>query len=162
VARPKLAPGEVPIIPLETLPPGVHPGYVLDKYIHDARLNQKLAAELMGMTRHTVNLIVREKQGVSLPTAVRLATLFTQTTVAYWRQLQDRYELHRRQALKQRVLKVVVAAVALRVVVCLAFEGRPVEAAPAHPPGCSRVAGCTCGPAAQHRHALARHQLEGF
>jgi addiction module HigA family antidote len=116
VTRTYPAPAAVPIIPLETLPQGVHPGYVLDKYIHLARLTQKLAAELMGMTRKNVNLIIREKQGVSLGTAVRLAALFTQTTVEYWRQLQDRYELHHRAVLKRHALKLAYGLLVLRLV----------------------------------------------
>jgi antitoxin HigA-1 len=74
------------------LPP-THPGELLRKEIMPAAgLTQGRLAELIGVSRLTVNQIIMEKRGVSADMAHRLARLFD-TTPEFWSGLQQDVDL---------------------------------------------------------------------
>lgn len=76
------------------LPP-THPGELLrDEVMPAAGLTQKRLAELLAVSRRTVNEIVTEKRSVSADMAHRLARLFD-TTAEFWLGLQQDVDLWR-------------------------------------------------------------------
>lgn len=76
------------------LPP-THPGELLrDEIIPASGLTQERLATLLGVSRRTVNEILREKRSVSADMAHRLARLFD-TTPDFWLGLQQDVDLWR-------------------------------------------------------------------
>ena len=74
------------------LPP-THPGELLrDEIMPAAKLTQEKLANLLGVSRRTVNEIVTEKRSVSADMAHRLARLFN-TTPEVWLGLQQDVDL---------------------------------------------------------------------
>src|SRR5436190_1824046 len=76
------------------LPP-THPGELLrDEIMPAAKLTQEKLANLLGVSRRTVNEIVTEKRSVSADMAHRLARLFN-TTPEFWLGLQQDVDLQK-------------------------------------------------------------------
>src|SRR5205814_6469606 len=74
------------------LPP-THPGELLrDEIMPAANLTQDKLATLLGVSRRTVNEIIREKRSLSADLAHRLARLFN-TTPELWLGLQQDVDL---------------------------------------------------------------------
>jgi antitoxin HigA-1 len=74
------------------LPP-THPGELLrEEIMPAAHLTQDRLASLLGVSRRTINEIVREKRSVSADMAHRLARLFD-TTAEFWLGLQQDVDL---------------------------------------------------------------------
>jgi addiction module HigA family antidote len=72
-----------------------HPGELLRvDVLPAARLTQERLAELLGVSRRTVNEIVTEKRSVSADMAHRLARLFD-TTAEFWLGLQQDVDLQK-------------------------------------------------------------------
>ena len=73
--------------------PPTHPGELLRAEIMPgASLTQGRLAELLGVSRRTVNEIVTEKRGITADMAHRLARLFN-TTAEFWLGLQQDVDL---------------------------------------------------------------------
>ena len=74
------------------LPP-MHPGELLrEEILPAAKLTQEKLADLLGVSRRTVNEIATERRGVTADTAHRLARLFN-TTPEFWLGLQQDVDL---------------------------------------------------------------------
>lgn len=70
-----------------------HPGEVLrEEFLADFGLSVAQLAERLGVSRQSVNELVREKRAVSPGMALRLARLFG-TTPQYWLNLQRNADL---------------------------------------------------------------------
>jgi addiction module HigA family antidote len=83
-----------PAIPLPSIPVGVHPGQVLRQWLALRKLTQTVAAELIGMSRSNLNLIICGHRRLSPETALQIGTVF-HTGPDYWLQIQNRYDIHR-------------------------------------------------------------------
>ncbi|HXK61931.1 MAG TPA: HigA family addiction module antitoxin [Acidobacteriota bacterium] len=83
------------------LPP-THPGQLLREEILPAtNLTQGALAKQLGVSRRTINEIVREKRSVSADMAHRLARLFD-TTPEFWLGLQQDVDLWAAQQARER------------------------------------------------------------
>lgn len=70
-----------------------HPGEMLrEEFLPDFGLTVAKTAELLHVSRQTVNELVRERRSVSADMAVRLARLFG-TTPQYWLNMQRNVDL---------------------------------------------------------------------
>lgn len=70
-----------------------HPGEMLrEEFLPDFGLTVAKTAELLHVSRQTVNELVRERRSVSVDMAVRLARLFG-TTPQYWLNMQRNVDL---------------------------------------------------------------------
>lgn len=70
-----------------------HPGEMLrEEFLPDFGLTVAKTAELLYVSRQTVNELVRERRSVSADMAVRLARLFG-TTPQYWLNMQRNVDL---------------------------------------------------------------------
>lgn len=70
-----------------------HPGEMLrEEFLPDFGLTVSKTAELLRVSRQTVNELVRERRSVSADMAVRLARLFG-TTPQYWLNMQRNVDL---------------------------------------------------------------------
>jgi addiction module HigA family antidote len=77
---------------VETLPP-MHPGEVLrEEFMEPLGLTAGKVAKACGIPRNRIELIARERLGISGDTALRLGRLFG-TSAELWMNLQKRYEL---------------------------------------------------------------------
>lgn len=81
----------------------IHPGeFLREDYMPELNLSVAGLAEKLGVTRQTINDIVREKRGLSASMCLRLARLFG-TTPQFWMNMQekvdmwDSLELHREE-----------------------------------------------------------------
>lgn len=71
----------------------VHPGeFLREDYMPDLGLSVAKLAELLGVTRQTVNDIVREKRGLSPEMCLRLSRLFS-TTPQFWMNMQAKVDI---------------------------------------------------------------------
>jgi len=78
-------------IPKKRKPTG--PGQYIKKYIIEGQnISQAQLATLLNTTRKTINLIVLEKQGISLDMAHRLSKL-TKTNIEFWLNAQRAVEI---------------------------------------------------------------------
>src|SRR5947207_15964518 len=83
--------------------PPTHPGELLrDEIMPAAKLTQEKLANLLGVSRRTVNEIVTEKRSVSADMAHRLARLFN-TTPEFWLGLQQDVDLWKAQQVGTQV-----------------------------------------------------------
>ena len=74
------------------LPP-IHPGENLrEEFMKPLGLSANALARRLGVTTARVNEIANERRGVTADTALRLARCFS-TTLEFWMNLQQRYEL---------------------------------------------------------------------
>lgn len=87
-----------------------HPGEMLrEEFLPDFGLTVAKTAELLHVSRQTVNELVRERRSVSADMAVRLARLFG-TTPQYWLNMQrnvdlwDALDLHKDEPLQVQPL----------------------------------------------------------
>lgn len=87
-----------------------HPGEMLrEEFLPDFGLTVAKTAELLHVSRQTVNELVRERRSVSADMAVLLARLFG-TTPQYWLNMQrnvdlwDALDLHKDELLKVQPL----------------------------------------------------------
>lgn len=70
-----------------------HPGEMLrEEFLPDFGLTVARAAQLLHVSRQSVNELLRERHGVSADMAVRLARLFG-TTPQYWLNMQRNVDL---------------------------------------------------------------------
>lgn len=77
---------------IATLPP-LHPGEVLrEDFMLPRKLTAGRIAKACGIPRNRIEMIVREKLGISGDTALRLGRVLG-TTADVWMNLQKRYEL---------------------------------------------------------------------
>lgn len=88
-----------------------HPGEMLrEEFLPGFGLTVAKTAELLHVSRQTVNKLVRERRSVSADMAVRLARLFG-TTPQYWLNMQrnvvlwDALDLHKDDLLQVQPLK---------------------------------------------------------
>lgn len=71
----------------------VHPGeFLREDYMPDLGLSVVALAQRLGVTRQTVNDIVREKRGLSPDMCLRLARLFG-TTPQFWLNMQEKVDI---------------------------------------------------------------------
>ncbi len=77
---------------MKKLPP-LHPGEVLrEEYMLPLALTAYTLAQQIGVPRPRLERIVREHQGITADTALRLGARF-HTTPEFWLNLQTKYEL---------------------------------------------------------------------
>jgi antitoxin HigA-1 len=89
-----------------TLPP-LHPGEMLrEEFLKPMGLTPYKVARACGVPRTRIERIVREELGITADTALRLAKFFG-TTVAFWMNLQTRYDIR----LVERAIAVDLAAI---------------------------------------------------
>lgn len=70
-----------------------HPGAILrEDYLPEYGLTTTTLAEALGVSRRRVHELVRERRGMSVEMALRLARLF-RTTPQYWMALQHHVDL---------------------------------------------------------------------
>ena len=71
----------------------IHPGELLrEEYMAELGLSVAGLAERLGVSRQTVNEIVREKRSLSPDMCLRLARLFG-TTPQFWMNMQEKVDL---------------------------------------------------------------------
>ena len=71
-----------------------HPGEMLrEEFMPDYNLTVARLAELLGVSRQTVNELINEKRSLSVDLAMRLACLFG-TTPQYWINMQNKLDIH--------------------------------------------------------------------
>lgn len=74
------------------LPP-MHPGEMLrEEYMEPLEINTYQLAKALNVPYRRIELICKEKSGISADTAIRLAKYFG-TTPQFWMRLQDDYEI---------------------------------------------------------------------
>ena len=84
-----------------------HPGEVLrEEFLPDFGLSVAQLANKLGVSRQTVNELVRERRAVSSDMALRLARLFG-TTPHYWLNLQRNVDLWDSLELRQSELEAI-------------------------------------------------------
>jgi addiction module HigA family antidote len=89
-----------------TLPP-LHPGEMLrEEFLKPMGLTPYKVARACGVPRTRIERIVREELGITADTALRLAKFFG-TTVAFWMNLQTRYDIR----MVERAIAVDLAAI---------------------------------------------------
>lgn len=82
-----------------------HPGeFLREDYMPEFGLSVARLAELLGVSRQSVNQLVREKRAVSPDMALRLGKLFG-TTAQYWLNLQRNVDLWESLALNGNQLE---------------------------------------------------------
>lgn len=87
----KKSEGEPPLLLMSRRP--AHPGEILrEEFMPDFGLSVAQLAERIGVSRQTVNELVRERRSVSADMALRLGRLFG-TTPQYWANLQCNVDL---------------------------------------------------------------------
>lgn len=70
-----------------------HPGAILrEDLLPSARLSQMRLAQLLGVSRRTVNEVIRERRSVTIDLAHRLSRVFG-TTPEFWLNLQQAVDL---------------------------------------------------------------------
>jgi antitoxin HigA-1 len=73
--------------------PGIHPGALLrEEFLPDFRMSVTQFARALGVSRQTVNELLREKRGMTAVMALRLSRLFG-TSAEMWMGLQEGYDL---------------------------------------------------------------------
>lgn len=73
--------------------PPIHPGeFLREDYMPELGLSVAELAKRLGVTRQTVNEIVREKRGLSPEMCLRLGRLFG-TTPQFWMNMQQKVDL---------------------------------------------------------------------
>jgi len=84
-----------------------HPGEMLrEDYLPDFGLTVASLADALGVSRQSVNELVRERRGVSAEMALRLSALFGMSP-EFWLNLQCEVDLwDARQAIKQELRKI--------------------------------------------------------
>ncbi len=71
----------------------IHPGEILsEEFIGPANVTQQQLAEAMGVSRRTVNEIVRGRRRITAEMAIRLSKVLG-TSAELWMGLQDDYDL---------------------------------------------------------------------
>jgi addiction module HigA family antidote len=79
-----------------TLPP-LHPGEVLrEEFLKPMQLTPYKVAKACGVPRTRIERIAREELGITADTALRLAKFFG-TSVGFWMNLQNRYDVQTAQ-----------------------------------------------------------------
>lgn len=73
--------------------PPIHPGeFLREEYMPELKLSVADLAKRLGVTRQTVNDIVREKRNLSADMCLRLGRLFG-TTPQFWMNMQAKVDL---------------------------------------------------------------------
>lgn len=87
--------------------PPVHPGeFLREDYMPELGLSVAKLAEHLGVTRQTVNDIVREKRSLSPDMCLRLARLFG-TTPQFWMNMQAKVDMWNSLALHREEIEAV-------------------------------------------------------
>lgn len=82
-----------------------HPGEILrEEFLPDYQLSVAQLAEAVGVTRQTVNDLLRERRALSPSMALRLARIFG-TTPEYWLNLQRAVDLWDANALLAKEIR---------------------------------------------------------
>jgi len=87
----------------------VHPGEVLSDILDDLDMTQTKFAELLGVSRRTVNEIIQGRRPITVDMAIRIGTAFG-NGATLWLKLQqkvdvwDAWQLHREEYEKVPVL----------------------------------------------------------
>lgn len=91
----------------------IHPGEIIrEEYLEPLGMSANALATALRVSAPRINDVVREKRGVSVDTALRLARYFN-TTAQFWLNLQTSYDLKVAQksaeTIQQEVLPLRVA-----------------------------------------------------
>ena len=91
----------------------IHPGEIIrEEYLEPLGMSANALATALRVSAPRINDVVREKRGVSVDTALRLARYFN-TTAQFWMNLQTSYDLKIAQknaeTIRQEVLPLRVA-----------------------------------------------------
>ncbi len=71
----------------------IHPGEIIrEEYLEPLGMSANALATALRVSAPRINDVVREKRGVSVDTALRLARYFN-TTAQFWMNLQTSYDL---------------------------------------------------------------------
>jgi len=71
----------------------IHPGEIIrEEYLEPLGMSANALATALRVSAPRINDIVREKRGISVDTALRLARYFN-TTAQFWMNLQTSYDL---------------------------------------------------------------------
>jgi len=81
---------------IDTIPYGVHPGQIVRACLRTAHLTQATAADLIGISRRTLNRIIAGHLRVTAQTAPALGALLS-SGPRYWMQLQLNNDLWRQE-----------------------------------------------------------------
>lgn len=85
----------------------VHPGeFLREDYMPELGLSVAKLAELLGVTRQTVNDIVRERRGLSPEMCLRLGRLFS-TTPQFWMNMQAKVDIWNSMELHQEEIEAI-------------------------------------------------------
>ena len=85
----------------------IHPGeFLREDYMPELGLSVAQLAKRLGVTRQTVNDIVREKRGLSPDMCLRLARLFG-TTPQFWLNMQEKVDLWNSLELNREAIEAV-------------------------------------------------------
>jgi len=91
----------------------IHPGEIIrEEYLQPLGMSANALATALRVSAPRINDIVREKRGISVDTALRLARYFN-TTAQFWMNLQTSYDLkvaqQNMETIQQEVLPLRVA-----------------------------------------------------
>ena len=71
----------------------IHPGEIIrEEYLEPLGMSANALATALRVSAPRINDVVREKRGISVDTALRLARYFS-TTAQFWMNLQTSYDL---------------------------------------------------------------------
>jgi addiction module HigA family antidote len=75
--------------------PPIHPGEILrEEFLKPLNISQAQLAQDIGVSAMRINKIVREEQGISADTALRLARYFGMS-VEFWTGIQTHYDVEK-------------------------------------------------------------------
>jgi addiction module HigA family antidote len=81
----------------------IHPGEIIkEEYLEPLNMSANALAVALRVSAHRINDVIRQKRGVSIDTALRLARYFN-TTPQFWMNLQISYDL---KIAKQNMTKI--------------------------------------------------------
>ena len=81
-----------------------HPGYYVKEMVEDSGLTQADFAKRLGTTPKNLSILIKGEQSLSIDIAAKLSRMLG-TTVAYWLNLQQRYDEIRAEFLSEQELK---------------------------------------------------------
>ena len=91
----------------------IHPGEIIrEEYLEPLGMSANALATALRVSAPRINDVVREKRGVSVDTALRLARYFN-TTAQFWLNLQTSYDLkiaqRKAETIQQEIIPLRVA-----------------------------------------------------
>ena len=85
--------------------PPTHPGEIIrEDFMQDYRLTTKTLSEALGVSRQTINELIREKRSLTPVMALRLSRLF-KNSPQFWLNAQNARDLWESEQLYQKELK---------------------------------------------------------